>query len=265
MASPAPEPAPLATLGRTGLCYNLKFAAFVVTLLPLLLALGAWQLWRAEEKSRVLAQYETRRAAPPLPLSSFVPSDGPALDGRRVELRGRFVASRSFLLDNRVWQGRVGYELITPLREETGNIVFVNRGWLLAPPLRSTLPELDTPAGELCLLGEFHVPARRRALPLYPAPGWPRVVQSIDVEEMGRLAGIEPYPHLVRLSPGQPGVTEHAEWPRVNILPQRHVAYATQWFLLAAVLLAVFLLGGTNLREWLRERRARQHRDARDE
>ena len=38
----------------------------------------------------------------------------------------------------------------------------------------------------------------------------------------------------------------------VNVTPARHYAYAVQWFLMAAALVLVFLLGGTNLRAWLR-------------
>jgi surfeit locus 1 family protein len=49
-------------------------------------------------------------------------------------------------------------------------------------------------------------------------------------------------------------VTE-ADWPAVNIAPERHQAYAAQWFLMAAALLAVFTFGGTNLVAWLRYRR----------
>ncbi|MFM7783845.1 MAG: SURF1 family protein, partial [Gammaproteobacteria bacterium] len=59
----------------------------------------------------------------------------------------------------------------------------------------------------------------------------------------------------VRLEAGQAGFSE-AEWPRVNISPEKHRAYAAQWFGMALALLLVFVFGGTNLREWWTRRRA---------
>jgi cytochrome oxidase assembly protein ShyY1 len=136
--------------------------------------------------------------------------------------------------------------------------VLVDRGWLQAPATRDRLPEPQTPAGAQVLSGEFYVPEDRRRLALYPGDGWPRVVQALDVPALGRLAD-EPeiFPYLVVLAQGQPGVTEgnHA---RINMPPERHTAYALQWFLMAAALLVVFALGGTNARELWRNRRRRR-------
>ena len=56
------------------------------------------------------------------------------------------------------------------------------------------------------------------------------------------------------------GVTE-ADWPAVNIQPERHEAYAAQWFLMAVALVAVFLFGGTNVLAW--SRRKRKHGESR--
>ncbi len=58
----------------------------------------------------------------------------------------------------------------------------------------------------------------------------------------------------------EPGVTE-ADWPAVNIQPERHEAYAAQWFLMAVELVAVFLFGGTNVLAW--SRRKRKHGESR--
>ena len=260
----APQEAPVGPIGRHGLRANLKFAGLTLVLLPVMVALGFWQLHRADEKARELAEMQLKRASPPLPIASFSAMPGDELDGRRVELRGRYDVERSFLLDNRILRGRVGYELLTLFRDESGAHVLVDRGWLLAPPTRERLPAVDTPPGPLQLTGEFYVPSDRRRLPLYPGTGWPRVVQALDAAELARLAGVpEAFPHLVVLDEGQPGVSE-GEHARVNMPPARHTAYALQWFLMAAALALVFLLGGTNARElWRGRRRCKGGTDAR--
>jgi cytochrome oxidase assembly protein ShyY1 len=252
----APEEAPVGPIGPHGLRANLKFAGLTLVLLPLMVALGFWQLHRAQEKAAELAEMELKRAAAPLPVAGFAAMSGEELDGRRVELRGRYDAERSFLLDNRILRGRVGYELLTLFHDESGAVLLVDRGWLQAPPTRERLPAVDTPAEPLRLTGEFYVPQDRRRLPMHPGTGWPRVVQALDVPELGRLAGAaEALPHLVVLDAGQPGVSE-GDHARVNMPPARHTAYAVQWFLMAAAWLAVFLLGGTNARELWRHRRS---------
>ena len=80
----------------------------VLVLLALLLALGGWQLQRADEKSALLASQEARRQAPAQPIGELERSADPAF--QRVLLRGYFDAEHSLLLDNRTRDGRVGVE-----------------------------------------------------------------------------------------------------------------------------------------------------------
>ncbi len=182
-------------------------------------------------------------------------ADGAALDARLVELEGRYLPDYPFLLDNRILRGRVGYELLMPFEDRSGRTVIVNRGWLEAPPTREELPAFDTPTGTLVLQGEFHVASSRFSSGLQATASWPRVVQAVELSAMARYVQRELYPAVVRLEADQPGFSE-AEWPRVNISPEKHRAYAAQWFGMALALLLVFVFGGTNLREWWNGRRA---------
>src|SRR5687768_2143218 len=80
------------------------------------IALGNWQSGRAEEK-RTAARVE------------------------RVVVRGQFLHQHTLLLDNRLRQGRPGYEVLTPLALEDGRThVLVNRGWVAAGASRDTPP-----------------------------------------------------------------------------------------------------------------------------
>ena len=233
---------------------NRAFLVLFIVSLPLLVSLGFWQLSRASEKEQALRVFEEQRVAAPARIASVVASEASKLDGRRVLLRGHYLPEKSFLLDNRILAGRVGYELLMPFAEASGVTVMVNRGWLQAPPTRDQLPPVETPTGELELRGEIHVPLSDAAVDIMATPGWPSVVQSVDVATMSARAGLVTFAYLVRLEPGQPGVTD-ADWPRVNMAPERHRAYALQWFLMAIALAVIFVSGGTNLLAWLRARR----------
>ncbi len=233
---------------------NLPFLLLVVLGLPFLVSLGFWQLARAAEKEQALLVIEAQRIAPPVPVGSVDLTESSRLDGRRVVLRGRYLPETPFLLDNRILAGRVGYELLMPFADVSGHVVLVNRGWLLAPPTRDQFPQIDTPAGELELRGEIHVPLSAAPGDPMASTGWPSVIQSVEVPALAVRAGMQTFPYLVRLEPGQPGVTE-ADWPRVNMSPDRHRAYAAQWFLMTIALAVVFVTGGTNTRAWLRARR----------
>lgn len=254
MSPSSPEPTPLLALGHGGLRCNLKFAALVIVLLPVLLALGAWQLLRAEEKTAELARVAQQRAAGPTPIGRVDVAELEQLDARLVELEGRYLPAQAFLLDNRILRGRVGYELLMPFEDRSGLTVVVNRGWLEAPPTREELPRFDTPEGTLVLRGEFHVPSTRFVNGLQATASWPRVVQAIEIPAMARYLQRELFPAVIRLEAGQPGFSE-ADWPRVNMSPDKHRAYAAQWFTMALALLLVFVFGGTNVREWWSERR----------
>jgi cytochrome oxidase assembly protein ShyY1 len=233
---------------------NSRFAVLVVLGLPLLLALGNWQLTRAAQKEQALQLFDARSKTPPASLAELATLDPEHLDARRVLLRGSYLPEKSFLLDNRILNGRVGYELLMPFADVSGTVVFVNRGWLEARSTRNQLPEFTTPAGPLELLGELHVPSQNARAGMFATDGWPSVVQAVDVPALSARAGMQAFPHVVRLAPEQPGVAP-ANWPRVNTNPDRHRAYAMQWFLMAIALLIIFVTGGTNIRAWIAARR----------
>ena len=163
---------------------NLKFAVLVLTLLPLLMSLGFWQLARATTKEQALAAFDLQRSAPPLPLAAVDLSDASPLTGRRVELRGHYLPANAFFLDNRVFRGHVGYELLMPFADASGRIALVNRGWLQAPPTRDKLPPIATPDEALVLQGRLYFPGTAKRPALYATAGWPSVVQAIDVEAL---------------------------------------------------------------------------------
>src|SRR5690606_42085213 len=67
---------------------------------------------------------------------------------RKSESSGSCQAERQWLLDNRTYRGRVGYEVVSLFRLESGaGALLVNRGWIAAPARREMLPEVPVPQG----------------------------------------------------------------------------------------------------------------------
>jgi surfeit locus 1 family protein len=212
-------------------------------LLPVLVALGFWQLDRAEQKRALAAAFAARAADAPVRLDGSQ-HNAEAMASRRVVVVGRYLPERQILLDNQIHQGRAGYHVLTPLRiHNTGTLVLVNRGWVPLGPSRRQLPDISVTGDELSVRGLVHQPSPP---PIQlgetgdQVPGWPKVVQRLDLSALAERFGAPLLPYTVRLAPEE----EHGyvrEWHAYyGAGPGKHQAYAVQWFGLALVLLIVY-------------------------
>ncbi|AGL81873.1 hypothetical protein PFLCHA0_c00660 [Pseudomonas protegens CHA0] len=220
----------------------------VLLLLPVLVALGFWQLGRGEQKRQLLASYAERRAAEPVALFELLASEDPAF--RRVRLHGHFDADHSLLMDNRLHDGKVGVELLQPfLDQASGRWLLVNRGWLPWPD-RRTPPVFSTPQQSLSLDAWVYV-SPGAAFQLHADPSgaiWPRLITAVAPQALWAELGRSGFDHEVRLESG-PGAYL-TEWPVVAMGPEKHQAYAVQWFAMALALFALYLyFGWHNTRE----------------
>ena len=200
--------------------------------------LGNWQARRAEAKRALGAELERSLKSPPADLSTVI--DAGSLIHKRVLARGRFVAERTVLLDNKLRRGRPGYEVVTPLAlAGSERHVLVNRGWIAAPASRETLPDVRTPSGELTVVG---IALERLPHALQPgAAPTGKLRQNLDIGAFAAETGLRLQP-LVIEQHSDTGDGLAREWPRPDFGIERHESYALQWYLfagLAIVLLAV--------------------------
>jgi cytochrome oxidase assembly protein ShyY1 len=211
----------------------------VLPLLLLLLGLGFWQLARGEEKARLQQLQLDRLSA----LAVAPPAQVQGADFLRVRIRGAFERGKYFLVDNQVLNGRAGYWVLHSFQAIDGGRWLVNRGWVDAGARRTELPEVAEPAGTVELMGVCWPDLG--LLPILSdevwSGGWPKRVPRMNIPAMADMLGAEPVE--VRLEPGQPG--------RLGALPMsvaldahRHRGYAVQWFGLALILLAGYVLHG---------------------
>lgn len=220
----------------------------VLALLPLLVFLGFWQLGRGEQKRVLLQSYAERQVAAPVTVGQLLNLDDPAF--RRVQLRGHFDGQHSLLLDNRVRDGKVGVELLQPFQDQaTGLWLLVNRGWLPWPD-RRTPPQFTTPQAVLSLDAWVYV-APGATFQLHADPSsatWPQLVTAVEPGKLWAALGREGFAYELRTESGP--ASYQADWPVVAMGPEKHLAYAVQWFAMAIALLGLYLyLGWHNAKE----------------
>jgi surfeit locus 1 family protein len=221
--------------------------AVLVVGLPVLAGLGLWQLGRAAQKQALVEAHAARTGEPPIPLGRL---SGPweGLRARPVIATGRYDLEHQLLLDNRTHQGRAGYHVITPLRLAGGGAVAVNRGWVPVGDSRAHRPPLPGPDGEITLHATIALPPERgvRLGSAEEAPGGgAQVIQRIDLPAVETHLGYPLLPIVLLLDPQEgDGFVRH--WRPVHgIGPDGHLAYALQWFAIAAVLLVTYVAMST--------------------
>ena len=237
---------PLVTLG--GLRFRPSFWPTLVTLclLVLLIGLGFWQISRGHQKQAMLHDYAERTKAPPVVLGTALSSADQAgkLRYRPVLVSGHYDSDHQFLLDNRIQHGRVGYQVFTPLRiAGTDKGVLVERGWVPLGASRERLPALTVRATSRQIKGLVDLPPRIYTLgdQTDTAAGWPKVLQKIQLKLQARQLGYQLLPVVILLDAGQPDGFVRDWHPLHGFGPERNFGYAFQWFMLAAVLLFIYI------------------------
>lgn len=207
--------------------------------------LGAWQLTRAKTSRAALAQFASGaedRVLARLPLE--LDDD---LRFRRVEIDGEYVEQPQFLLDNMLHEGAAGYQVLTAMRVPgTAERVLVNRGWVPAGE-RTVLPDVAVSSGARTVTGRLeHLPRPGMRLGEQASNHGDAVVvlQYPTAEELAQRLGAPVFDYEVLLEPAaEDGFVR--DWKAPGMAPERHLAYAGQWFALglgalaAAVVIAV--------------------------
>ncbi len=209
--------------------------------LALLVSLGNWQMRRADEKLARQSLFDARQTVMlALPVKKV---DAEQYEWARISARGEFVAAKTVLLDNKVAHGRAGYQVVTPLRLEGGQIaLLVNRGWVASGPRREVLPAIETPAGLQQLEGIAVVPtARFVELGKDAAAADGRVWQNLTLERARAATGLDLQPVVMQQTNDTKDGLERA-WEPPNLGADKHRSYALQWYSIAVLILVLYVL-----------------------
>lgn len=200
----------------------------------LLVGLGVWQLQRLAWKEAILADIEARIAAEPVPLPA---APDPAAD-RYLPVRvAGTTGADEILVQASLKLVGPGFRVIAPFETEGGRRLLLDRGFV---PLAAR----DTPRPPLAMTvtGNLHWPDEVDGFTPDPDPQrgmW----FARDVAGMAAHLGTEPLLLVARASdPADPAVTPMPV--TADGIPNNHLGYAVQWFLIAAVcaIMTLFLL-----------------------
>jgi len=186
------------------------FATFVVAAaVATMIALGIWQLRRAQWKEELLAQYGEAASMPAVDLD-------PLLDGRTalppLSFRRALVSCEANDAEADIHAGRnlrdvVGQVYVIPCRPGATGLagrIRVNMGWSERPDAPRRLSLHGIVAGRLSVVSE----------------DGPIILTSATAQPP--------------LAPSQP--------PAIDSIPNNHLSYAFQWFFFAAAALVIYVL-----------------------
>jgi surfeit locus 1 family protein len=227
---------------------RLPFVATLVTFVcvVIMFALGNWQLQRAEQKTERLLAVEMAAKMAQVDLQQVLRSNIDEMLDMPVNFEGSADAARFFLLDNKIHKGRVGYQVLIPMQTYSGTVI-VNYGWVAATNSRAVLPSVEIDPKKARFAGVISLPLNNAMIQetALVDGDWPKVLQQADLKVIQQHYNQEVLPFVVLLN-AQENSTFARDWQPVVMAPEKHLAYAVQWFLLAFAALAIFVIAQRN-------------------
>jgi surfeit locus 1 family protein len=221
--------------------FNWKVSLFTIVCLAVFSHLGIWQLAREDEKRDLIKMREARLAQPAISVSDLDAEGN--IDGTPVRMTGYFDERFILLLDNRVLEGHVGFEVHHLFHDDAGGDYLVNRGFVAMGRTRDQLPEVSLPGVSVNIRGVIYQP---KDAPYTLSKdddlgdNFPVIVQQVDVTSLMALTGSTIFPYVIRLDERESGSLPRY-WPDTVMVPAQHRGYAIQWFTMAIVVVLAWI------------------------
>ncbi len=224
-----------------------QMTVLAVLVISLFMRLGFWQIHRAHEKKQMIGSYQAETTKTPMEwqVSNQLPTQY-----ENIRVTGHF-GPDVLLLDNQHYHHQFGYHVISPLEIANGQIILIDRGWIVGDITRETLPKISTPQGLTQIVGHVYFPSSKNwafghLTEREEHHVW--VVELIDTELISQFLHKSVYPFMIRLSKNEKDGYVR-EWNIVSMPPERHYAYALQWFLMALVIFILFIVRNTTIKK----------------
>ena len=203
----------------------------VILLILTCLGMARLQLWRAETRGERFEREQAALVSTPISLSAQQREREKLID-RTASARGHWLAAKTLFLDNKIHGSRAGYHVLTPLQLSGSEVVvLVNRGWVPAPRLRSELPPVTSPSGEIGIVGVTRS-FETRTFELQKAPPQGAVWQHVREAEYRKLSGLDALP-VILLQTGADSDGLIRDWGSPDNPATRHYGYAAMWLAFA--------------------------------
>lgn len=229
---------------RLGSVLSWRWAGYLAVVIVFAVACGFlsnWQVNRLHEKEQIQQRVDANWGADPVPLADAVPTTSAfdsSLEYHPVRLSGEYEEDGQVLVRNRPRSGSPGFEVVTPLRLDSGRIFMVDRGWVPTGSDNGTPDSVPAPpSGEVTVTArlkpsEPELPGRSAGAGQIATVHLPdlasRVSGTAYTGAYGLLMSETPPPSEDRPLPAFP--------PEIN--EGMHLSYAIQWVLFAVLAFA---------------------------
>jgi len=225
---------------------RLPWLIFTLVIFAGLIKLGLWQSSRALEKEQRLERIVNLQQQNSLSLSKLLAlqkltTQVSYTNDFPVTIDGSFLPNTVFLLDNQVNKNSLGYRVYQVVQSGE-HAVLVNLGWTQGSINRQELPIVPPLVGQFQFEG--HIRFIEKGIMLaeqnFETNQWPLRVQQIELEKFSTLIGIKLLPFVVYLDKNE-ALGFEKNWTPIVMPPEKHRAYAFQWFSLAVAWMSLMI------------------------
>lgn len=212
--------------------------AVLKSLLAILLVIGClwasqWQFHRGQERSARNATIEAHIDIPAVDLVTLK-SSVKENEWRAITTTGTFDADQQILLRNRYFEGKYGYAVLTRFTTESGDAIWVDRGWVAAGASATVAPETPpVPTGIVSITARLRLDS---SLPSGSFFALPLNRDDDLVSQLNAQSGLASEDYYLDLISGSlPSLTPTVPSGIPSLSDGPHLAYAVQWILFAGL------------------------------
>jgi cytochrome oxidase assembly protein ShyY1 len=210
----------------------LGFTAVVIGTIIAFGLLSHWQWSRADEHRRERLALQAAIASAPVDVSTLGADELASDEWRAVTVEGRYLPELQAAVRKRPLNAQNGFWLMSAIQQDSGPVVWVNRGWMPAGENALATPDFPVPpSGDVTVTGYLRAfepaePDANDGLPEHQiaAPALPLLPTATD-----------PLPAYVQLATSTPPQDGLVVLPVATVDEGQNISYAVQWLLFAAV------------------------------
>ena len=217
----------------------------VIFFVGLMSFMGFWQLSRANEKEQLLKLLAAENITQIIQAEQLKTLPRYA----NIELKGYFSNKPQLVLDNQINDGVRGYHIFTPFKLENSNYtIMINRGWLSQEEYSENYLEIDD--NLISIKGKLNT-SPKVGFQLGEIQLQDKDIQIITYYEDQKISGFLHKQlcnelnclvssNVIWLDSTIEGGFKR-DWKPIIMMPEKHLGYAVQWFLMVLVLIAIFI------------------------
>jgi cytochrome oxidase assembly protein ShyY1 len=192
-----------------------------------------WQFHRGQDRSARNATIEAHIDIPAVDLVTLK-SSVKKNEWRTITTTGTFDADQQILLRNRYFEGKYGYAVLTRFTTESGDAIWVDRGWVAAGASATVAPETPpVPTGIVSITARLRLDSSLPSGSFFALP----LNRNDDlVSQLNAQSGLASENYYLDLISGSlPSLTPTVPSGIPSLSDGPHLAYAVQWILFAGL------------------------------